>query len=346
MDFNTGMEMSFLRDVGYRSYIRMQRKKWDIVYHGKDLYFSHANKILEPYYDINTKEYYGIETNPTRLAIIKFIDQFRDGPGIYEPEVFKDLLSESIYYGKRTRVPKPYLVDHTQHQSSSKSLAEARREERYRHQVTKPKVREIPSEKYPSQYSLIVENHPYEKMIGRTWTHIQVPFPPNYKVLDNSSILQLTQVCEDSHDLVIIEPVRASFYAQAVLRAFWWSKLVVKMMYASSIVYCCQRPHRWDRNLSQFLLTSVAHYTLKECLKRHPLGKYKWPDRFHDTESLNELKYFREFLPAILQHRVLVVFKDIEGQMSRPLRTLKILHLLNFLVVGYNYFFGMDHWYS
>lgn len=335
-------------EVGYRSYIRLLRKKWDIIYHSKDLYFSHANKILEPHYDMHTKEFYGIETNPTRLAIIKFIDQFREGPGIFETEKFRhDLLENSLVYTKRVKLRKPFRAG--RHQQSHPSLTDSYREEWYQYQSKKPKVKMVLPKSHPYQNTLIVEDHPYEKMVGRSWTHIYVPTPVDFEVLDSSTQNcykeWLQQACSESHDIIILEPVQTRFNAALVLRLFWWSKMAIKLAYALSIMHSCHQPQRWKRGLFLFLGVSMAHLGVAGCLFSNPLAKYKLPDLFHDTEALNELKYFRDFVPTLV-HKVLVLYKDTEGQIAQPLWTINTLHLTNLFVLGYNYLFGIDHWFS
>lgn len=334
-------------EVGYRSYIRLLRRKWDIVYHSKDLYFSHANKILEPYYDRTTKEFYGAETNPTRLAIVKFIDQFRDGPGIYEPDNFNDLLKGSKNYDKRNKVRKPYRAGH--HQQSHTSLTDAIREKHYQFQDIQPVVRELLPRTHPLKYTLFVEDHPYEKLLGRTWTHVFVPTPVDYEAVDdlemNSYKRLLIESCLECHDMIAVEPILARYHATLWLRIFWWSKFAVKAGYTFSIMHCCHNPHRWKRNWVNFLITSIAHFGFVGLMLTNPVSKYKLPDRFHDTEALNELKYFKEFVPAII-HKVLVLFKDEKEEIEKPVCVMNTLHMINFLMLGYNYMFGIDHWFS
>lgn len=334
-------------EVGYRSYIRLLRNKWDIAYHSKDLYFSHANKILEPYYDMTTKEFYGAETNPTRLAIVKFIDQFREGPGLYDTEKFNDLPRYSKNYEKRIQVRKPYRSG--QHQQSHPSLCEAMREKRYRSQEIKPVVRELLAKTHSQKYSLFVEDHPYEKLIGRSWTYIFVPTPVDYEKVDELERVGyrqlLMEACIESHDMIVVEPILTWFYATFWIQAFWWFKFVVKAMYTLSIIHCCHKPHRWERNWFYFLMTSIVHFGLVGSMQMHPLSQYKLPDRYHDTESLSELKYFKEFVPTII-HKVLVLFRDKERMIEKPMKLIKTLHLINLFVLGYNYMYGTNHWFG
>lgn len=332
-------------EVGYRSYIKILRRKWDIVYHSKDLYFSHANKVLEPHYDRTTREYYGAETNPARLAIIKFIDQFRDGPGVYEPTSFDDLLNYSKTYEKRIKVHKPYRA--CLHQESHPSLCDKLRETRYQWQDVQPKVNIESSHPLKTVYT--VEEHPYEKLIGRKWTHIFVPIPVDYnnvEDLETHGYRQLLiEACTEGHDLIVVEPILSCFYATFWIRAFWWGKLALKGFYIWSISQCCHNPHKWERNLFNFVIASFLQFILAGQMQHHPLAKYKLPDRFHDTEALNELKYFKEFVPAIT-HKVVVLFKDEEKKIHARLKLLNKLHFLNLGVLGYNYMFGISHWMS
>jgi len=229
------------------------------------------------------------------------------------------------------------------------SLAEAAREEHYQFQEVKPTVREVPHSN-PYVKTIIVEEHPYNTMIGRRWTHIFVPVVVDLELMEecqNRCGYQywLLNACENGDDMIVVEPICTQFYICLISQLCFGAKWALKILYAGSIMSSCHRPHRWEWNLFAYLGISLAHVGVRTVLKAHPLAKYKLPDRFHDTEALNELKYFRDFVPTIL-HKVKVIFRDEQNQIERPMRTVGILHLINLFVLGYNYVFGIDHWYA